>query len=145
MSDELFVPEELAVGTELPAYEVRNISPDHILLMALALRDPNPIHLDAQVVESMNLGTRLINQGGTSLAYIYNMLTEWAGSRAAVRRLASRFETNVFVGEDVTARGVISAVCPEEGGFLVDCEIWLENSVGARAISGSAAVFFKLR
>ena len=43
---------------------------------AVALADPNPIHLDPEAVKAAGLGDRVINQGPAGLGYLLNMLHE---------------------------------------------------------------------
>ena len=75
------------LGDEIPTFVVESVSAENMKLMALLLRDPNPIHFDLDAVASAGLGSRVVNQGGTTLAYVYNMLEAWAGPEGAVRRV----------------------------------------------------------
>jgi acyl dehydratase len=127
-------------GFAIPPFEVMAVEAAHIKMFALILRDPNPIHFDRSAVEAAGLGDREVNQGGATLAYVYDMLVAWAGSRAAVKRLACRFTANVFAGDRVTARGVVTSVEHGAGGALAECEVWVEDGAGARVLTGRASV-----
>jgi acyl dehydratase len=133
-------PSRPAVGDALPGLRVQSVSADKIKLMALVLRDPNPIHFDLDAVAAAGLGDREVNQGGVTMAYVINMLVAWAGSRAAVRTIDCRFSANVFAGDDVEVGGVITAVHEHDGDHLVDCEVWADRGDGVRAVSGRATV-----
>ena len=128
------------VGTPLPDFPVRAIQVDHILMFALVLRDSNPIHFDVDAVRSAGLGDQMVNQGGANLAYIVSLLSQWAGSRAAVKRVACRFSANVFAHDDAVAGGVVTGIRDTSQGRLIDCDVWLDLASGSRAISGSASV-----
>lgn len=128
------------IGEALPEVVTAAVRPEDIKLMALILRDPNPIHFDLAAVARAGLGDRVVNQGGATMAYIVNHLAEWAGSRAAIRRLSCSFRGNVVAGDDVLVGGRITSVEATDGGKLVECEVWADVVGGRRAISGTARV-----
>jgi acyl dehydratase len=126
------------VGDAIPPFVVPAVEEDHIRLMALLLRDPNPIHFDLAAVSAAGLGDALINQGAGTMAYALNMLIAWAGSRDAVRRFDCRFVVNVAAGDRVEAGGTVTAV--SDDGRTVECEVWVDHADGRRALSGMATV-----
>lgn len=130
----------LSVGDALPGLRVDEVSADRIKIMALILRDPNPIHFDLDAVAAAGLGDREVNQGGVTMAYVINMLVAFAGSRAAVRSLSCRFLANVFAGDTVDVGGTVLALRAEQGATLADCEVWADRTDGTRAITGNATV-----
>ncbi|GGN80656.1 MaoC/PaaZ C-terminal domain-containing protein [Nocardia rhizosphaerihabitans] len=129
------------VGDELPERLVTAVRAEDIRMVALILRDPNPIHYDLAAVQAAGLGDRAINQGGATMAYVMNLLTEWAGSRKALRSIECSFRGNVAAGDDVSVGGRVTAVEPTTDGALVDVEVWADVVGGRRAIAGSATVF----
>jgi acyl dehydratase len=126
----------IAVGARVPEFVVDEVSGDHIRMLALLLHDPNPIHFDVAAVAAAGLGDREVNQGGATMAYLYDMLIHWTGSRDCVRSLQCRFLANVFAGDTVIAGGVVTAVRGRE----IDCDLWVDLQHGPRAVSGSATV-----
>ncbi|MFI5426643.1 MaoC family dehydratase [Aeromicrobium sp. UC242_57] len=128
------------VGTTIPSVIVTNIRAEDIAMMALILRDPNPIHFDRDAVAASGLGDRFVNQGGSTMAYIMNMLTAWAGSRAAITSIKCSFTGNVFAGDDVEVGGTVTTVSATDDGVRADCEVWAEVVGGRRAIVGTAVV-----
>ncbi|MEY1673158.1 MaoC family dehydratase [Gordonia sp. ABKF26] len=114
-----------SVGDALPVFRVDSIEADKIRIMALIFQDPNPIHFDLDAVRDAGLGERFVNQGGVTMAYIINMLTNWTGSRAAIRNLTSRFTANVFAGDRVEAGGTVTAIRKVDDQTLVDCDVWV--------------------
>jgi acyl dehydratase len=129
-----------AVGDVLPPYRVAAVEPDKIRIMALVLRDPNPIHYDVEAVRAAGMGDREVNQGGVTMAYVVNMLVAWTRSRAAVRSIECRFSANVFAGDAVDVGGAVTAVREVAGERLVDCEVWADRGDGVRATHGTATV-----
>jgi acyl dehydratase len=68
------------------------------------------------------------------------MLIRWLGDPAAVRRLRVRFLGNVFAGDRITARGVVTGLREENGTRLAELDVWLERSEDDRVLDGSAVV-----
>lgn len=130
----------VTVGTTIPPISVTGVRQEDIKLMALILRDPNPIHFDLDAVAKAGLGDRAVNQGGMTMAYVMNMLIAWAGSRAAITRIACQFRGNVLAGDDVSIGGTVTSVEPAETGLAVECDVWADVVGGGRAIAGSATV-----
>lgn len=130
---------EPVVGQRLPEWKIESVSAERMKLLAAILRDPNPIHWDAEEVAKRGLGHRVINQGPINLGYITNMLMDWAGP-SCIRHLEARFTSNVFDGEKVVATGVVTAVREDDGVRLVNCDVWLDRENGGRAVEGHATV-----
>ena len=137
------MPSLPAVGDAVPPVRVESVDADKIRIMALVLRDPNPIHFDLEAVRAAGLGDREVNQGGATMGYVVNMLLAWTGSRAAVRRVDCRFAANVVAGDAVDIGGTVTAVRAGESEHLVDCEVWAEAR-GSRVVGGTATVAFPL-
>ncbi|WP_063001559.1 MaoC family dehydratase [Nocardia mikamii] len=136
--------QDIRIGTQLPERRITAVSAEHIKQVALILRDPNPIHFDLAALAQAGLGDREVNQGGTTMAYVLDLVTEWSGSRTALRSITCSFRANVFAGDDVTVGGDVTAVSPADGGLLVECALWAEAD-GRRAIAGSATVVLPSR
>ena len=129
----------VAAGFEIPAFVVDGVSAEKMKTYAAILRDPNPIHWDRTEVAAAGHGDRLINQGPTNLGYVMTMLMNWAGPEA-IRMVRTRFTSNVFEDDVVTAGGVVTDVRSEDGELLADCEVWLDRADGTRAVAGTATV-----
>lgn len=125
----------LEAGTELGPWIVESVDPEKMKTFAVALADPNPIHLDPEAVKAAGLGDRVINQGPAGLGYVMNMLRE-AAPGAIVGDLKVRFTSNVFGGDRVVAAGVVESV--EDG--RANCRVWLDVTNGKRALSGTATL-----
>jgi acyl dehydratase len=116
-----------------------SVSAEKMKLYAALARDPSPIHWDPAEAARRGLGERVINQGPTSLGYVLNMLMAWAGP-ASLRDVRARFTENVFAGETVVARGVVTGLRDSDGERLADCDVWLERADGSRAVVATATV-----
>ncbi len=129
------VPEAAVAGAVLPEFVVESVSPEAMKDWAVFLADPNPIHLDVDVVRAKGLGDRVINQGPANVAYLINMLTH-AFPKATIQAMDSRFVDNVYAGDRLTAGGTITAIEDDQ----VQCEFWLRAEGRDIVISGTATL-----
>jgi acyl dehydratase len=127
------------VGTEIPPLVIE-VSAEPMKTVAALLQDSNPIHFDADAVQALGMGTRVVNQGPNNMAYVVNMLSAWAGGPGRVRGLRVRFLGNVFAGDRITARGTVTGVREEGGERLADLDVRLERAEDDRVLDGTAVV-----
>lgn len=113
-------PPSAVAGQELPRLVIESVDPEKMKLMAAILRDPNPIHFDAERVKELGMGDRQVNQGPSNMSYLLNMVSSWAGGVGALRSAEMRFLGNVFAGDRVECRGNVTAV--EDGLVTVEVE-----------------------
>lgn len=122
-------------GEPLPDWEVAAVGETEMKIMALLLRDPNPIHIDAGAARRLGLGDTPVNQGPVNLAYVISMLSA-AFPDAGLRRLRARFLGNVLGGQRVVAGGVLTG---STGGDR-ECAVWLRRADGSAVVTGEAVV-----
>jgi len=132
---------KIAVGDSIPQWVMESVSAQRMQTMAAILRDPNPLHWNRDAVAALplDLGHRTINQGPLGLGYMVNMLHAWAGPDC-IRRIVMRFPQVVLDGEQVIARGTITALREQDGAQLADCDIWLEHEERGVLLEGTATV-----
>lgn len=133
-------PQSLTVGSELPPRIITNVRDEDIRIVALVLRDPNPIHYDLKEVARLGFGDRAVNQGGATMAYIASYLAALSGSRAAIKELSCAFRGNVFAGDDVTVGATVTSVTDTDEGRILGCDVWADVVGGKRAITGTASL-----
>jgi 3-hydroxybutyryl-CoA dehydratase len=121
------------VGTTLPSFTFDRIDMPTIHGIMEIMGDVNPVHDDEELVERLGLRGP-VNQGPANLAYMMNMLRDFAGEDGELERLEFRFMDTVTIGDVVTAGGTVTAV----EGDVVHCDVWLDRDDGVRAVSGSA-------
>lgn len=123
------------VGDALPPFVIESVSPEAMKDWAVFLADPNPIHLDVEVVKAKGLGDRVINQGPINVAYMMNMLmAAFPGCR--IDSMDSRFLDNVYGGDKAVASGTITAV----EGNRISCEFTLNVEGRGTVNSGTATI-----
>lgn len=122
----------------IPPFEI-TIQKESLALWAGILHDPNPIHLDAVLVQAKGWGTAEINQGPANLAYVINALTQ-AFPDGAIESLDVQFLGNTFAGETVTASATIidREERPDARRFV--CEIQLVAGERSKVLGGRAVV-----
>lgn len=125
----------LAAGDTLPPFVIESVSADAMKDWAVFLADPNPIHLDPEVVRAKGLGDKVINQGPANVAYLMNMLMRaFPGGRIAT--MDSRFVDNVYAGDRLTAGGAVTGI--EDG--RATCDVWLRADARDIVISGTSTI-----
>ena len=104
--------------------------------MAAILRDPNPVHWDPSLVDSLpfEVGKKTINQGPLGLSYMINMLHDWAGP-GCVKRIFMTFPHIVLSEDRVIAKGRVTQI----DGTDIECDIWLERDE-KKLLVGNATV-----
>lgn len=131
---------EIAPGSTIPSFVVDPVDGEHIRQIALILDDPNPIHFDLDAVVAAGMGDREINQGGSTMAYIIDMITAWTGTRSALQHIKCRFRDNVRAGDTVTASGTVVEVVGGGAARRARCEVWVDRHDGKRVIDGTVVV-----
>ncbi|WP_422342744.1 MaoC family dehydratase [Parasphingorhabdus sp.] len=123
------------VGDELPPFTIESVSPEAMKQWAVFLADPNPIHLDVEVVKAKGLGDKVINQGPANVAYMMNMLmAAFPGCR--IESMDSRFLDNVYGEDKAVASGKITAIENDK----ISCEFTLDVEGRGTVNSGTATI-----
>jgi len=128
---------ELTVGQRLEPYVVESVDGEKMKTMAAILRDPNPIHYDADVVRALGYGERPINQGPINMAWFMSCAIRFAGGRERLLGTRMRFLGNVFAGERFVAHGTVTAI--DRGSGRAELEIEC-SSDGRPVLAGSATI-----
>ncbi|OYX64544.1 MAG: hypothetical protein B7Y89_02755 [Novosphingobium sp. 32-60-15] len=124
-----------AVGDVIAPFTIESVSAEAMKDWAVFLADPNPIHLDVEVVKAKGLGDRVINQGPINVAYMMNMLMA-AFPGGTIEAMDSRFLDNVYGGDKAVASGKITAV----DGNRIDCEFSLDIEGRGTVNAGTATI-----
>ena len=124
------------VGDPLPPFVIESVSPEAMKDWAVFLADPNPIHLDVEVVKAKGLGDRVINQGPINVAYMMMNMLMAAFPGCRIDSMDSRFLDNVYGGDKAIASGTITAI----EGNRISCEFTLNVEGRGTVNSGTATV-----
>jgi hydroxyacyl-ACP dehydratase HTD2-like protein with hotdog domain len=86
--------------------------------------------LEAPIVHGPLLGT-----------YLSQVVRDWGGPGAQLRRLRWRNTNVAVVDRVVTVEGTVTGVESQaDGGWLCDGDVWIRAADGARILSGQATV-----
>lgn len=129
----------LRVGDELPEVLSPAIDRLRIAYMAVAMRDPNLVHVEDDFAVRSGL-PGVIAHGTFVLAYAGAAVGRALGVDA-IRRLKVDLTAPVFPGDILTTKGRATAVEREDGGDLVTLALTVEREDGVAVGRGSATVF----
>ena len=125
-------------GWNIPSL-VKHPTTQQLVKYAGASGDYYQIHYDKDFAQGTGLEDVIIH-GALKNAFLGNLVTDWMGPHGNLRRLACQYRGMDIPGRPITAKGVVTRKYEDDGAFLVDCDIWLENEQGQRTTPGSATV-----
>jgi acyl dehydratase len=128
------------VGDELPPLSVRVTRAD-LVRYAGASGDFNPIHWSDRVATSAGL-PGVIAHGMLTMALAGRLVTDWAGTPAAVRTFGVRFTRPVVVPDDddgalVELSGKVTGLSESEGGERI-AKITITAAFEGKTVLGRA-------
>ena len=97
------------------------------------------IHYDKDFALNNNLPGVIIH-GALKNAWLGQLVTNWAGPGAKLRKLSVQYRGMDLTDEDLTLAGSVSRKYEMDGKHLVECNIWMENSKGEKTTPGAATV-----
>lgn len=110
------------------------ITREEIKAYGFASGDTNPIHMDEKAGVMAGLGG-VIQHGLRSMAFVSQMLTDWAGTPERLKKIDVQFRAMVRPGDVVTSTGKITKKYQADGHRLVDVDLIQE----ARTLVGRGA------
>ncbi|MEM3085923.1 MAG: MaoC/PaaZ C-terminal domain-containing protein [Halobacteria archaeon] len=113
------------------------ITREEIKAYGLASGDTNPIHMDEKAGVMAGLGG-VIQHGLRSMAFMSQMLTDWAGAPDRLKKIDVQFRAMVRPGDVVTSTGKITRKYQANGQKLVDVDLLQEARTPVGKGSGSA-------
>ncbi len=137
MADQM-VWDAVTEGLELGPV-VRHPSTQQLVKYAGASGDYYQIHYDKEFAQGTGLEDVILH-GALKNAFLGSLVTDWMGPHGNLRRLSCQYRGMDIPGRPITARGVVTSKHEDDGEYLVDCEIWLENEEGQRTTPGRATV-----
>jgi acyl dehydratase len=135
--------DNVTVGMELPPFTV---APNRRQLVQWSGASENfaPIHFDEGLARRAGLPAVNIH-GRLKAAFVAEMLTRWAGSFGALKKLAVSYRRMDFPDAVMTCKARVSDKRLRNGEGLVDCEIRIENEAGEATTIGTAVLQLPLR
>jgi acyl dehydratase len=127
--------ESVEVGDRLPEMK-KEVTREQITAYAEASGDHNPIHLDEEFARSVGL-PGVIAHGMLTMAFLGQLVADWAGRRQQVRRLQARFAGMVLPGDTVTCTAEV--VKKDSSSKRVTLNLGAVNQRGEKVITKALA------
>lgn len=128
---------------ELPPL-VKVVTTRQLVQYAGASGDFYEIHYDKDFARETGL-SGLIIHGALKSAFLGQLMTDWAGDLGTLKRLSCQYRGMDYPNQPITAKGTVTRKYQEGEQLLVDCTIWLENSMGENTTPGTATVVLPSR
>ncbi|MBI2723730.1 MAG: hypothetical protein HYX50_01585 [Chloroflexi bacterium] len=139
MADQMYI-EDVKEGFELPPIK---IAPDKQQLVKFAAGggDFNPLHFDENfpMLKPMGLSENIVH-GRFKYAQVGRLVFAFAGYKGRVKNFGVSYRGMDMLNQEITARGVVTAIRDEGGEHLVDLDVWTENGEGKKTTPGTATV-----
>ena len=127
------------VGTSLPTLVKGPITKMDLVKYSGASGDFNPIHTIEEFAEQAGLGG-IIAHGMLSMAYVGQVVTDFAGTDADLIDFGVRFRAMVRPGDKVICKGTVSKVEEKEDGEYVYLQVIAETENNQVVIKGNATL-----
>ena len=128
---------ELKVGDVHEQLVAENISRTQIVQYAGASGDYMPLHTDEMYAKEVAGYPGVFAHGMLSMGATGVMLTDWVGD-GRLTKYSARFTSQVWPGDDLTAKATITEIHDEGSEKLVEVDVVTTNQKGQTVISGKA-------
>ena len=115
---------------------------ENMNLWAEILDDPNPIHLDKELVKSIGLGDKTINQGQANIAYIINAI-ESNFPNSEILRLDNKMTNFIVEGDEVKVSGCIKNILKQNNSLMITCYLELSTDPEKLSVISEADILIK--
>ncbi len=141
--------EDVEVGMEITP--LAKVATTRMLVQwAGASGDFNPLHYDEEFAKNIGVGAPIVH-GALKRAWLGQLMIDWIGEEGVLKRLSCQYRamdyprkmktmTEPQPGETWWCKGKVVKKYEENGEFLVECQIWVENGKGEITTPGSALV-----
>jgi acyl dehydratase len=125
-------------GTEIPEFSLP-LTIQRLVMEAAANRDFTPIHHDRDLTRATGAPDPYAN---TMLiqAVLEATLREWMGLAGRLRKLGFTMRAFATSGAILSGHGRVTAIRTEQGGELVDVDLWTDSD-GVQTATGTATVW----
>ena len=137
VSKQLFF-EDVTAGTEIPPLHKGEISISTVIKFAGATGDFAPVHHDIEFARSIGLPNAILH-GQMKVAYLCQLITDWAGEGGNLKKLDVRIRRPDYPGDVLAVRGKVIKKYTQDKGNYIKCEVWIEKA-GERTTTGTALV-----
>lgn len=137
MAEQIFW-EDIETGSEVMPL-VKNPDSKRLVKWAGASGDFYQIHYDKDFALGNNL-PGIIVHGALKSAWLGQMLDDWIGESGTIKKYSCSYRGMDIPGDALTCRGNVINKYVEGDEYCAECDIWLENSTGAKTTLGRAVI-----
>jgi hydroxyacyl-ACP dehydratase HTD2-like protein with hotdog domain len=130
--------EDVTEGMEL-APRGRMVSTTQLFLFSAVTRNPHRIHYDREFAATEDHPNVLVH-GPLHGAMLGTYVTDWAGPRGRLRRLAYQNRGRATPDDMLVFKGRVTRVYREDGRGMIELDVWEEVEGGPITVPGSAVV-----
>lgn len=130
-------PRSLSDGDQLEPVIAPPIDITRLAYMAVAMRDPNPVHLDDSFAQQIGL-PGVIAHGTFAISYLGAAITRQVGVNH-LRTLNVELMAPVFIGDVLTTGVTVDAIEPAKGDEVVHATLQVANQAGTPVARGRAS------
>ncbi|MCZ7643332.1 MAG: hypothetical protein M5U33_12485 [Pseudorhodoplanes sp.] len=127
--------DDVSVGQEIPSL-TKDVNTVNILMYVAAVWLMDRIHFDNPFAVKRRGLPDIVAPGNMAGDYYVQLLTDWAGDKGRLRKLALQFRNFMIPGNVLTCGGRITAKAVEDGKGRVDLELWIKNQDGVVCVPG---------
>jgi acyl dehydratase len=127
---------DLSVGQEAPPLVLENLSRTHFVRYAGASGDFNPMHHDDTIATQVG-NPSVFGHGMLTAGLMARVVKDWVGPES-IRRINVRFAKQVWPGETLTFKALVTKLEPAASGGLVDFALSARNQDGEEKLTGTA-------
>lgn len=132
---------QVEVGMELPELVKGPVTHTDLVKYSGASGDYNPIHTVESFAKAVGLGG-VIAHGMLTMAYVGQLLTDYASNDADLVDYGVRFRSMVRPGDTITCKGTIVKVDPSDKGLLAYIQVQALTQNNEVVIKGNATLRF---
>ena len=140
--------EDVQIGQVLTPL-VKEIEIARMMAYGAATWDFIRLHYDADYARELGFEAPFVD-GQMLGGFLTQLVQDWAGPGAFLRKLAFRNRVMAYPGDSLTCLGVVTSCSIEERdnheAGLVECNLWVENQRGDKVVEPATALIrFPLR
>ena len=130
--------EDVEIGDQLPPLN-KGINLARMMAYGAATWDFVRLHYDADYARKLGFGAPIVD-GQMLGGFLAQLVQDWAGPGAFLRKLSFRNRVMVYPGDSITCHGIVTDRTDEKGEALVGCDLWVANQRNEKVVQPASAV-----
>ncbi|MFC1913996.1 MaoC/PaaZ C-terminal domain-containing protein [Chloroflexota bacterium] len=134
--------EETNEGLIIPAL-TKSPTKRQLVKWAGASNDYNEVHYDKDSAIREGFSGVIVH-GRLKAAFLGQFITDWIGMKGCLNNLSCNYRRVDYLDGHLICNGRVTKKYVLDGKGLVQCQIWVENDIGERSVTGEAEVSLPL-